>query len=966
MRALHARWRQAASTLSCALAVGALSQACDSDPEVDAGLDASADTTTPEDGGGGGLDDLPVSETLDLPGLEGPVEVFYDDRGIPHIYGSTVHDVILAEGFLMSRDRFGQMEFIRRNVLGRLSEVAESLSPGLSNDDFDARVTGYGRMGRLIWEDLQDSTDPVEVRTRETAQAFVDGINAYMARVRAGQENPAFEGAEALNLIVFSPYFTDWEPSDVFAMARFQAMSLSFDAGADIGRTQVLAGIAEAFGDPGDPRRAIFHDLYGDLPARAVYTRDGFNDGTTEALLPDFRPHGPAAPMLLPSRSALDAAAGFFERFERRTVALGMGDEHRGSNNWLVAGSLTESGNPILSNDPHLSLISPPVWWYVHLNTERMGGEDAIDAEGVAFAGLPGVVLGFNRNIAWGATTTGYDVTDVYLEQITEVADGPDTVLFDEDGDGDLSDAVQVALVSETETINVAGADPIVRDIEYVPHHGPILPGTREPVVGMPGRFTALSVRYTGYDVSNELAYFTALLTATNTAEAATAQNYFRVGSQNFIVIDREHIRWSTESRIPVRDPRALTFDYDANGVHSGSCPLFVLDGTGAHEWMSDLPSSVIPHDEDPARGYIATANQDNVGVTGDGNACNDAHYIGGDFDFGWRQDHIVGELERLSERGDITVEDMQALQALTTSSTGTALRDRIVEILGDTAAITAAGIEPADVPRLAAARTRLMAWSLETPHGVGATDATVIADSVATAIFNAALTHILPLALNDEGAAIGRGPGSDDAVRWLEQALVDPTGIHSALNGDGRSVLFDDLTTTGETETEETIVLRGTLLGLNFLTTALGADLNEWRWGRMHRVRFSTVVPAAGTDIMSIPPVDDPMFPGGFPRHGDWGAVDVGNFGMFAGSGGATLNRYMHGSGASMRFVVEMTATGPLAYNAIPGGQVYDPASPHHRDEAALWIANEAPRVAFDEADIVSSFERRISLTVP
>ncbi len=959
MRALLPHWRRAASILSCALAIGA----CDPEPDMDAGLDASADAPIPGDGG---LDDLPVSETLDLPGLEGPVDVVYDDRGIPHIYGTTVHDVILAEGFLMSRDRFGQMEFIRRNVLGRLSEVAEPLAPGIFEDDFDARVTGYGRMGRLIWEDLQDATDPVEVRTRETAQAFVDGINAYIARVRAGDENPTFEGAEALNLIVFSSYFTDWEPSDVFAMARFQAMSLSFDAGADVNRTRVLAGIAAAFGEADDPRRAIFHDLYGDLPARPVYTRDGFNDGGTEALLPDFRPSDRPAPMRMPSVTALDVAAQFFDRFERRTVALGMGDEHRGSNNWIVSGSLTESGNPILSNDPHLSLISPPVWWYVHLNTERMGGEDAIDAEGVAFAGLPGVVLGFNRNIAWGATTTGYDVTDVYLEQITEVADGPDTVLFDEDGDGDLSDAIQVAIVTETETINRSGSDPLVRDIEFVPHHGPILPGTREPVEGMPGRFTALSVRYTGYDVSNELAYFTALLTATNVAEAAVAQDHFRVGSQNFVVIDREHIRWSTESRVPVRDPRALTFDYDENGVHSGSCPLFVLDGTGVHEWMGDLPSTAIPHDEDPARGYVATANQDNVGVTGDGNACNDMHYIGGDFAFGWRQDHIVGELDRLSARGDITVEDMQALQALTTSSTGTMLRDRFVEILGDAAAITAAGIDAEDAARLADARTRLMAWSLETPHGVGATDATVIADSVATTIFNAALTHILPLALNDEGAAIGRGPGSDDAMRWFEQALIDPTGIHSALNGEGRSVLFDDLTTEGELETEETIVLRGTLQGLDFLTSAIGADPTSWRWGVLHRVRFSTVVPAVATDTMSIPPANDPMFPGGFPRHGDWGAVDVGNFGLFAGSGGASLNEYMHGSGASMRFVVEMTATGPLAYNALPGGQVYDPASPHHRDEADLWIANEAPRVAFDAADVVTHFERRISLTVP
>jgi penicillin amidase len=101
-------------------------------------------------------------------------------------------------------------------------------------------------------------------------------------------------------------------------------------------------------------------------------------------------------------------------------------------------------------------------------------------------------------------------------------------------------------------------------------------------------------------------------------------------------------------------------------------------------------------------------------------------------------------------------------------------------------------------------------------------------------------------------------------------------------------------------------------------------------------------------------------MFPDGFPRHGDYGAVDVGNFGLF--NTGADTG-FMHGSGASMRMVVEMTSTGPRPFNAIPGGQVYDPDSPHHRDEADLWIANEAPPISYEEADVVTHAERRIRL---
>lgn len=908
------------------------------------------------------LEDLPIDEELSLDGLDGEVDVVYDDRGVPHIYATTMHDLLLVEGYLMARDRFAQMEFIRRNVLGRLAEVAGGLAPSLVDDDYDNRVNGYARMGRQVWAAMEDSTEPGDVRAREAAIAFVDGINQYKHRIVGGDEDPVVPGAEVFGVIVGSEHFTDWEPADIFAMARFQAMELSYDPGDDSGRSRALAGVLAAFPD-GDPRHAAYADLFGELPARAVFTREGFNDGTTEALVPDFTPRPRLSPTFLAPRSTLDAAQPFFDRLEERHARLGLGDEHRGSNNWLVGGSLTESGHPILSNDPHLSLISPPVWWYVHLNTARMSGEEMVDAEGVAFAGLPGVVLGFNRNIAWGATTTGYDVTDAYLEHITEGTGGaPDTVRFDADGDGDLSDATEVAIVTEMETIHVASGADVVRPIQYVPHHGVIIPDSRTAVPGEPGHFTALSIAYTGHDVSNELGYFVELLTAANMAEAAVAQDYFRVGSQNFIVIDADEIRWSSESRIPVRDDRATDLMIDTDGNFTGDCPIFVLDGTGGeHEWTGDLPETLVPHDEDPARGWIATANQDNVGVTADGNPCNDPHYLGGGFDYGWREDHIVGRLTELATRGDVTVADMQALQALTTSSTGTAMRDEIVAILGDTAAITDLGLDAADQTRLADARSRLMAWSLETPHGVGATAPAEIADSVATSIFNAAITRIIPAALDDEAMVIGSRPGNDDALRWLEMALTDPSRFY-AVDADGESVMWDDLETTGETETREAIVIGGVLAGLDFLEAELGATVDMWRWGRLHTVRFESILPALPgfSDEISIPTEADPMFGDGFPRHGDWGAVDVGNFGMWG-----TTN-FSHGSGASQRLVVEMLDDGPHAYNALPGGQSIDSRTSHHDDEAEHWIANEAPELAFREADVLTHAERRVRVTSP
>ncbi len=898
------------------------------------------------------LGDVAAGERLSIAGLDGLVEVAYDERGIPHIYGTTLHDVVMAEGYLMARDRYGQMDFIRRSVVGRLAEVAGAVEPSTADMDYDARVAGYARMGRAIYDAL-----PATSRSRREADAFAAGVNAYIAAIDARTENPRVRGGDLINLLTPRTVDREWTGADIFAMARFQSASLSYDAGADVSRTAMLAAARAAF-PAGDPRAGIYRDLFDDTPARAVYARDGFNDGSTMAMRRPRRdrPVRDAAPTALPSLATLRGAEGFLGRMEQMFERLGFGDESRGSNNWLVAGSLTESGHPIMSNDPHLSLISPAVWWYVHLNTARMHGEDDLDVEGVAFAGLPGVVLGFNRHIAWGATTTGYDVTDVYLEQITAGADGaPDTVAFDTDGDGTLE---QVPIVVQDEVIRV-GRTSTTRQIEYVTTHGPagtlspIIPGSRQPVEGMPGQFTALSVRYTGYEVSDELAYFAGLMTATNVAEATAAQDNFRVGSQNFIVADATSISWSTESRIPLRPAAARDLAYEADGTVTGHCPIFVLPGQGGFEWTGDLDSRWIPHDRDPARGWIATANQDNVGVTDDGNPCNDAHYLGGDFDLGWREWRIQQNLTELAARGDVTTADMIRMQAESRSALGEALAHAWASILDD-AGTHVSGLTAAEQADIDLARDRLANWaSFQTPEATTSTDAAEIADSVATTIFNGILTRIGPIALGDEAERLGRGIGSSQLARFVEHSFAGSPARQAQL-----AIYWDDLTTAGQTETKEMAVVRATLAAMTYLRATLGEDVDGWRWGRLHTVRFDSVLPTVGTDVLSIPAEDDPTYPNGFPRHGDYGSVDPGQFGLW------NTTSFRFGSGASQRLVVEVTPDGPIAFNALPGGQSIDPDSRHKQDEALLWIHNQQPRVAFEEAEIRDALDRCVVIS--
>lgn len=920
--------------------------------------------------------DPPVGDPLSLDGLDGAVDVIYDDRAVPHIYATTVHDLQVVEGYLMAQDRFAQMEFIRRSVTGRLAEVAGGLSPGLLADDRDQRFFGFARQGRAIYASL-----PADDPSRLVAEAFVAGVNQYIDKVLNADGFVTSRGNEALALILSSPFADHWTPADVFALARFQAWNLAYDAGSDIGRTATRTAAQTAFsaGSP-DPqlaaRAGLYADLFTDRPARAVFTRDdgfpnvGADTGTRAKL-------APAAPGAAIDARALAGAERFFARLDDNL--LSRRDPHVGSNSWVVSGDHTASGNPILANDPHLSLIAPPVWWYVHLNTAQAGGERMIDAEGVAFAGLPGVVLGFNRKLAWSATTTGYDVTDVYAEQVTFRNDGtpaapswvPASVRFR---------GADVPLVVIDEPIGIQGSttlDPF--KLYDVPHHGPLIPDSIVPPtsVGNPTG-TALSVRYTGHDVSNELGFFADLLDAATFAEVEAAQDQFRVGAQNFSFVSAtEGIRWSTEARVPQRDPRACTFAYNAARVPTGVSPMFVLDGaSGDFEWVADLEDRYLPHEVNPARGYIATSNQDNVGVTADGNPCNDPFYLGGDFDVGYRQARIRQRLDALVAADAITPDAMVALQGESTSILGEAMRAALV------AAIDHALGTPADDPALTAAmtelgangrailvdaRARLMAWTFATPHGVGATAAAEIADSVGTTVFNGILTRLAPLAFDDENTRMGRRAGTLQTARALEWALTAPQTMatyqtnYATVVGYNDTVLWDDLATPAVVETRDERVVRAIIAGYGFLTGELGVDRDTWRWGRLHAVRFGQVVPALdGNEQVSVPATDDATFPDGFPRHSDLAAVDPGNYGIY----GAT--DFSFGSGASQRLVVEMTPAGPIARNAIPGGQSEDPDSPHHADEAEFWRTNQQPGLAFERADVEAKATKRLRITSP
>lgn len=915
---------------------------------TDAGVDAAAvDAGPPEE-----IEDLPIDEQLNLPGLDAPVDVVRDSRGVPHIYGTTLHDVVMVQGFLMAKDRIGQMELIRRNVEGRLADYAGSLDRTLIDGDIEARFFGHRRNAERIYASL-GATSP----EKQALDAFAEGVNVYIARVRAEEEilPPAVAESIAPSIL------TDWEPENSLAIGRYLSWYLSYTAADEVAYSEFREAVNDVFPEgsatPAIAKRAGFFDDYlGFYPAENVFSRDGFPNTPTDMGTTAIRnPRRPREDKRRPSRELLERANRFFARVAERQRFFGGHD--RGSNNWLVAGSKSQSGHPLLANDPHLGLTSPALFWFSHLNTKRAGG--TLNVQGLSLAGVPGVILGYNDHVAWGSTTANYDVTDVYEETITPgVGGAPDTVLFN---------GTQVAIQKRMEHIDVDNGADVEVELEFVPHHGFFVPEiSNGRVVPRTGN-RALAVRWTGDDISNDIGAFLRLNLATNLTEAKAALDLFEVGGQSFVLATAAgEIMWSGQARIPTRPAAALTYD---SATEAGQSPCFVLPGTGEYEWTGNLGERYIPHALNPAAGFVATANNDLVGVNADGNPLNDPYYLGCVFDIGHRIARITERLEEVTADNMASVEDMQSIQGDDRSPMGAKLTAPIVASLGKllaesatpgthpelAAVVTAIGTT--NMPKIEAMRTRLMGWtSFRTPAAVeGAPTAAEIDDSIATSIFNAILPRLAHLTLDDELERIDNGSPYPGGPVFIQRALLAPSTLRTYDASITDTVVWDDLTTESVVETRDERVARAALAALTFLETTLGSDVTMWRWGRLHRIRFDSLLQTLSRDRISIPEIGDAMFPDGYPRHGDNYGVDASNSGFFS----QTSHNY--GSGPVQRLVVEMTPTGPRAFNALPGGQSNDPDSPHHHDEAQHWRRNQAPEMNFQEIQVVMNAEHRI-----
>ena len=497
---------------------------------------------------------LPQAEgTIALDGPQEQITIARDSRGVPHIDAASEMDLAFGMGFVHAQDRLWQMEMNRRIGSGRVAEVLGEA--GLGFDRY-FRTLGFTHRARSALQALPQDTIAL-------LQAYANGVNSFVAN-HTGALPPEF----VLTGIEPEP----WRPVDSLIWQKIMWLDLSGNARQEVARAQLLLKLT--------PEQVA--SLYPAYPGEAA------------------RP--------------IPALVSLYRNSPLAAAAKAIGAEKPsgyGSNNWVVAGSRTASGKPLLANDPHLDLTTPSIWYLARLHNRS----DGTNTVGVSFPGAPVIVLGRNDRIAWGFTNTDPDIMDLFIEKLV-------------DGDKYLTPDGPADFIVREELIKVRGEEDVILSVRET-RHGPVVSDIIDGSDTVAGdgqvvalQWTALMPEDTGIAALHKLG------SAGNFADFQAAGMFYPGPQQNMIFADIDgNIGYYAPARVPVRHP-----DNEIGG-------LLPSPGWDArYDWQGFLPYDELPTRYNPESGVISTANEKIIDD-------DYPHFITHDWSLPYRGNRIRAEL---------------------------------------------------------------------------------------------------------------------------------------------------------------------------------------------------------------------------------------------------------------------------------------------------------------------------------
>ncbi|MFJ1757429.1 penicillin acylase family protein [Kitasatospora sp. NPDC088134] len=869
-----------------------------------------------------------VSGTVKVPGMSAPVDVVRDDKGIPQLYADTDADLFRAQGYVQAQDRFWEMDVRRHVTAGRLAEMFGSSA--VENDTF-LRTMGWRQVAQKEWDTVLSED------TKRHLTAYTEGVNAWLA------EHPGGAGASleyALLGAVNSDYTPEkWDPVDSVAWLKAMAWSLSGNLQEEIDRSlltqdfgaEQIEQLYPAY--PYDRNGTIVKT--GKLAADGTYTPGA---GATVPAVPGTAPAGGAQ-----ARAAAQALLGDVSgKVGALPQLLGPQGQGIGSNSWVVSGANTTTGSPLLANDPHLGPGMPSIWYQMGLHCRSTSPSCGYDVAGYTFAGMPGVVIGHNKDIAWGFTNLGADVTDLYLEKVT----GPETYLLD---------GKDVPFAVRKETVKVAGGEDRTITVRTTQDGMPLISdqSSEEQKVGRnaPAGLTApdraagygVALRWTALVPGKTMDAVFKLDRAADFAGFRAAAQDFAVPAQNLIYADTKgNIGYQAPGLIPVRgkgDGR-----YPAPGWDSG------------YAWNANfLPFKSLPYAYNPPEGYIVTANQAVVDQTYKPSLTTD-------WEYGTRAKEITDQIqEKLKNGGRISPDDMQAIQLDNTSVLAKELVPLLLKV-------------KIDDPYVREAQDLLKDWNYHQD-----------ADSAAAAYYNGVWRALLTLAFGQKFPADLRVEGDcllvrqkrdntlpDDALGGAVQAVTEcGTRKPSQAQPDGgdrwtevvrqqlanpKSSWWDYIDSNHQPQHGLDNLLAEALKDARQdLTSRLSKDISTWSWGRLHRLTLKE--PTLGSDDSSIASgvVRRLLDRGPYKLSGGSAAVDATGWNAAAG--------YEVDWIPSMRMVVDLSNFDASRWINV-GGASGHAFHANYNDQTELWAKGELLPWAYGKDAVAKAGRNTLRLT--
>ncbi|MGA8846340.1 MAG: penicillin acylase family protein [Nocardioides sp.] len=714
-----------------------------------------------------------TSGTLEVTGLQGPVDVLRDSAGIAQIYADSTEDLMFAQGFVAAQDRFFEMDVRRHATAGRLAELFGQ--DALASDVY-VRTLGWRRVAEAELPLLAPET-------RVALDAYAKGVNAYLAdrSPRGISLEYAVLGAGGLD---YSP--EPWTSVDSLAWLKAVAWDLRGNMQDEIDRALSIAAV-------GRQRATELYPAYPYAESDPIVGQGAVVDGVFEQDALSSKTRNPVRPPPGPAYAdhALRGLAGLRALGEgtgKMPEWLGHGDG-LGSNSWVISGEHTDTGAPLLAGDPHLAVSAPSSLLQVGLHCRDLSAACPYDVSGFSFAGLPGVVVGHNSEIAWSLTNLGADVADLYVERVT--------------GSTWRHGGEELPLRERSETIEVEDGDDVTITVRST-DHGPIVSDADAVLAGVAGTAPlrrpddgtrapqeqyAVSLSWTGLEPSPTADAILELDRAGDWTDFRQALSSFTVPVQSVTYADREgHIGYQAAGLVPIR-----------KSGNDGRLPSpgwrTENDWTGENVGFDGLPNVL-----DPDSGVIVAANQ---AVTGE----DYPYLLTDDWDHGYRAQRIGrlidAAIDASAEDSDVTVSlaELAAMQLDDSHPLGPVLTPYLVR---------------AELPDgyYSDGQRLLTTWDFEQPAG-----------SAAAAYFNVVWRNLLELTFHDELPAELWPDGGQRWVAVLTELLDDPGNIY-----------WDDVE-TAEREDRDQVVARAMRAARDELTQRVAIRAEEWTWGDLHEL---------------------------------------------------------------------------------------------------------------------------------